>query len=271
MNKYGVEFASQNEIIKNKIINSNKINLDKTKCKIRETILQKYGVTSPAKNEIIKQKIKNTNLQKYGVECSLQNKDVQNKRKQTNLLKYGVEYPSQNQDIKHKVKQTCLDRFGVEYCLQSEDVKNKGKQTCLEKYGYEHYQHNKLASENASKKAYKLKKVITPSGKEIMCQGYEHFALVYLIHCINIEEENIINNRKDVPEIWYNDLDGKQHRHYVDIFIPKENLCIEVKSTWTFKKQSDIIFLKQSAAKELGYNYEIWIYDQKGNCIEQYT
>ena len=30
-------------------------------------------------------------------------------------------------------------------------------------------------------------------------------------------------------------------------------------------------FFILSTAKELGYNYEIWIYDQKGNCIEQYT
>lgn len=74
-----------------------------------------------------------------------------------------------------------------------------------------------------------------------------------------------------MPEIWYNDLNGKKHRHYVDIFIPTENLCIEVKSTWTFKKQYDIIFLKQKASKDLGYNYEIWIYDEFGNCVEQYT
>jgi hypothetical protein len=269
--RFGVEFASQNETIKTKIVNSNKLNLEKTKIKIRNTNLKKYGVTCPSKNETIKQKMKNTNLQKYGFECSLQNKDVQNKGKQTNLLKYGVEYPSQNKDVKNRVKETCLERFGVEYSLQSEYVKNKGKQTNLQKYGYEHYQHNKIASENASKNAYKLKKFITPSGKEIICQGYEPFALEYLIHCINTEEENIITNRKDVPDIWYNDLDGKKHRHYVDIFIPTENLCIEVKSSWTFKKKQDIIFLKQSAGKELGYNYEIWIYDEFGNCIEQYT
>ena len=28
------------------------------------------------------------------------------------------------------------------------------------------------------------------------------------------------------------------------------------------------IFIKQNAAKELGYNYEIWVYDVKGNKIE---
>ena len=84
-----------------------------------------------------------------------------------------------------------------------EEVKNRGKQTSLQKYGYEHYQHNKIAAEKASKQAYKLKKFIAPSGKEIMCQGYEPFALDYLLNCLNIAEKDIVSNRKDVPDIWY--------------------------------------------------------------------
>ncbi len=48
---------------------------------------------------------------------------------------------------------------------------------------------------------------------------------------------------------------GKNHRHYVDIFIPTQNRCIEVKSTWTAKLNEHNIYLKQNAAKELGYKY----------------
>ena len=33
------------------------------------------------------------------------------------------------------------------------------------------------------------------------------------------------------------------------------------------EKQKKIVFLKQTAAKQLGYLYEIWIYDNKGNKI----
>jgi hypothetical protein len=43
-----------------------------------------------------------------------------------------------------------------------------------------------------------------------------------------------------------------------------------VKSTWTFKKQKEIVFLKQKAAKELGYLYEIWVYNNKGYKVEIY-
>ena len=28
--------------------------------------------------------------------------------------------------------------------------------------------------------------------------------------------------------------------------------------------------VKQNAAKELGYNYEIWVYDKNGNKVETY-
>jgi len=34
--------------------------------------------------------------------------------------------------------------------------------------------------------------------------------------------------------------------------------------------QKETIFLKQNAAKEVGYLYEIWVYDNKGNKVEIY-
>jgi hypothetical protein len=120
--------------------------------------------------------------------------------------------------------------------------------------------------EKLSNKCYKQKIYIYPSGKEIKCQGYEPFALGELIK--NINEDNILTGSKNVPTIWYYDINGKKHRHYVDIFIPSQKKCIEVKSTWTIKKSN--IFEKQNAAKQLGYEYEIWVYDNKGNRVETY-
>ena len=69
----------------------------------------------------------------------------------------------------------------------------------------------------------------------------------------NISENDILNCRTEVPTIWYITEDGIKHRHYVDIFIPIENRCIEVKSEWYFNQSKDIIFKKQNAAKNLGY------------------
>lgn len=109
-----------------------------------------------------------------------------------------------------------------------------------------------------------------PSGKIKKIQGYENFALNKLLND-NICEDDIITDPKNVPKIWYTDLTDKKRRHFVDIYVSSLNKCIEVKSTWTFKSNIDIVFFKQRAAKELGYLYEIWIYDNKGNIIQIYN
>ena len=114
---------------------------------------------------------------------------------------------------------------------------------------------------NAHQKHYTL-----PSGKIIQVQGYEPYALDELVHTFN--EDEIKTGSGSVPEIWYDDDEGLKHRHFVDIFIPSQNKCIEIKSTWTAEKKKDNIFKKQQAGKQLGYNYEIWIYNSKGEKVE---
>jgi hypothetical protein len=119
-------------------------------------------------------------------------------------------------------------------------------------------------ADKASKNAYKKKYYTYPSGKTIECQGYEPFAFADLLK-EGLTEEQIINGVKNVPPIPYEDETNKHHVHYPDIYIPNENRLIEVKSTWTAKKKQDNIYLKQQYAVKLGYKYEIWIYDGKGN------
>jgi len=229
--KYGVEYAAQNEMCMNKM---------------KATILKRYGVEHANQSEEVKQKIKNTNLEKYGCEYGLQNEEVKEKRRMSNLEKYGYENPLQREEIKEKCKITCLKKYGVEYVSQNQEIYEK-----------------------QTKNSYYLKDYTFPSGKIIKVQGYENYALNELVK-ENIDESNIITGSKNVPEIWYTDNIGKKHRHFVDIYIPSQNKCIEVKSTWTFKKQKDIVLLKQQAAKKLNYLYEIWIYDNKGDKVDFY-
>ena len=163
--------------------------------------------------------------------------------KTTNLIKYNHFYPSQNEAIKNKIKETNLKNWGTENSSQNEEIKNKKKENCLKKYGVEHHTQNEDIMDKTCKNAYKLKKYIFPSNKIIDIQGYENFALDELIINEKIDESDIITGCKNVPVIWYNDETGKKHRHYVDIFIPSQNRCIEVKSTWTYTKQIDIVLL----------------------------
>jgi hypothetical protein len=169
-------------------------------------------------------------------------------RKYTNIKTIGCENYFQLNDIKEKIKQTNLTKYGVEYCIQNIEIAKKT-----------------LAS------GVRFKDYVFPSGRIEKIQGYEHFALDDLINIKLVNENDIVVGCQNVPIIWYKTDDGIQHRHYVDIFIPTQNLCIEVKSTWTIKFTKSNIFLKQNAAKELGYKYEIWVYNKKGgniNCYE---
>jgi hypothetical protein len=212
-------------------------------------------------------KARKTMILKYGVENISQLEEIKNKKKETTLKNYGVEHNSQCQVIKDKKIATCLKNNGVNYPQQLISIRNKSKQTTMNNYGVEHPTQDPEIAEKSLKNCYKPKSFVFPSGKKITCQGYEPFALQELID-INLHEDDIITGCKNVPTIWYNDEKGKKHRHFVDIFIPSENKCIEVKSSWTIQSTNSNIFEKQTTAKELGYKYEIWVYDKNGNKLD---
>ena len=277
--KYGVEHAMQNEEIKNKVKQTNLetygfeygLQNEEVKEKRINTNMERYGVEHNLQRKEIKDKIKETNLEKYGVECPFQNQEIKDKIKEANLEKYGVEHVTQTENMKEKTKQTNLERYGVEFNLQRPEIIEKIKKTNLERYGVEFVTQNEDIMDKMTKSGYKSKEYKFPSGNIIKIQGYEHYALDELINIEKTIETDIITGCKNVPTVWYIDVSSKKRRHFVDIFIPSQNRCIEVKSTWTAKKNEETIFLKQKAAKELGYLYEIWIYNNKGNKIEFYN
>jgi len=279
LERYGVEHASQNEEVKGRIRQTN-LNTygveyglqDKSvKEKRRVSNLEKYGVENPLQRQEIKDKIKETNLEKYGVEYVSQCQEFKDKCKKNNLEKYGVEHFTQTDIMKDKTKISNLEKYGKEFYSQTHECKEKAKQTCLKKYGVEHALQCQEIYEKQNKNSYYLKEYLLPSGIKIKIQGYEHFALDELFKKENMVESDVITGSKNVPIIWYNDETGKKHRHYVDIYIKSKNKCIEIKSTWTLKKQKEVVFLKLNAAKELGYIYEIWVYDNKGNKVDFYN
>ena len=297
LEKYGCENSAGSVIIQDKI---KKTNLEKYGCeysvgsviiqdKIKQINLEKYGCEKSFSSVIIQNKIKKTNLEKYGCENSLDSFMIQNKIKKTNLEKYGYENPFGSVIIQEKLKKINLEKYGCENSLDSVIIQNKIKKTNLEKYGYEnpfgsviiqekikktnlekygveHISQNPEIAEKASKNSYRVKEYKLPSNKIIKIQGYEPFAWNELLKIF--DENQIKTGNKEVPEIWYEDKNNKKHRHFVDIFIPTINKCIEIKSTWTLKKNYEEVILKQESAKKLGYLYEIWVYDKKGKKVE---
>ena len=293
MERYGVEFASQStefrENVKNTLIEKYGVehisHAEHFKEQRKQTCLQKYGVEHPTQVSEIKEKTKNTcltrygvehvsqvntfkekikqtNLNRYGVEHSLQSPEIKEKMKNTILKRFGTEYASQSTEVKQKVKQTFIKKYGVEHPMQVPEIREKIKQTNLKRYGVEYPSQLKEIMEKTQKNAKKYKEYTMPSGVIRKVQGYESFALNELVKIYS--EDDIKTDRKDIPRITYV-INDKNKYYFPDIYIKSENKIIEVKSTWTYSCKEDNIQEKSNATKSAGYNYEIWIYDKKGN------
>jgi hypothetical protein len=251
-NKYGTENMWEVPEIKEKKI---------------ATCLKKYGVKNVAQNKEVITKLKNTQNANYIKKHNKLPPSLIDK-KQVFLEKYGKKDHRSSDYMKNKIKQTVLERYGVDHISKSKEIQEVKRQNSMNKYGVEFPIQHPEFSEKACKNNYKIKEYTLPSGKILKVQGYEPYALNDIIHKEQIKEDDIMTGCKNVPVIWYNDLQGVKHRHFVDIFIPSQNRCLEVKSSWTIQLKN--VFLKQKAAKELGYNYEIWVYDEKGCIIEKH-
>lgn len=142
-----------------------------------------------------------------------------------------------------KIRQSLKTQYGVEYSLQVPEINDK-----------------------ATFKGLKYKQFIGPSGKIYNCQGYEHHALELLF--IEYTDSDVITAKNEVPEIWWIDGDGHQHRYYVDIYIPKEKRMIEVKSDYRYKEDKDKLEFVWRTCVEQGYNYEVWIFNKHHEIID---
>jgi len=236
----GVLYPMQSEEIRNKSI---------------KTFIEKYGVAHSSHVLQIQENKKTTNVQRYGVEYPSQNDEVKQKIKDTNQLRYGVNAPAQNPKIIEKTKITCMKIYGVENAAQSDQVKEKSKATCLERYGVEYVSQNPIITEKQNKPKYKV--YTSKNNITRKYQGYENIALDILLE--QYEENEIISDRFSIPTITY----SNNKVYFPDIYIPKDNLIIEVKSEWTYKKALEKNEQKKSACLSLGYNFEFWICSSK--------
>jgi len=82
----------------------------------------------------VKQKIKNSLIEKYGVDHSSKIEGMGEKRKEVFQERYGVDNPSQLESIKERKRETCLKNYGTEYPLQNKEIYEKSKKTVQLKY-----------------------------------------------------------------------------------------------------------------------------------------
>lgn len=257
MSNYGVANPSQSNIVKDK------------KC---QTSMERYGVMHTTQSDVKKEKTKQTNLERYGVEYTLQVAEIREQGNATKLEKYGDE----NFNNRDKAKVTNLEKYGYPHQMTCERVKSKARATNLRRYGNEHFiktlclpdifmelygVENPMQCPEIAKKCfesgYQSKDYIFPSGKTVKVQGYEGLALDVLLE--TYDEADIKTDTFDIPTIDYIGHDNKPHKYYPDIYIPKDNLLIEVKSTYTYKADLGKNLLKEQASKDTGYAFKFMI------------
>jgi hypothetical protein len=275
--KYGVEYAAKSTEVKEKI---KKRNLERygvawpgqrydVQQKIQAHFIQKYGTRCPINHPEIQEKIKRECFDKYGVEYHAKRDDVRAKRKKTTYDKYGVEstlslpefHSHGNPFIKRKIEKTMTSRYGVTHAIQSPLLKSKMDTTNLLRYGSIYPTQNAEIAQKALHNSMKSKSFQLPSGKMVKIQGYEDIVLEKLLR--KYDENDILIQRTEMPELWYIDDNGKYHRYFPDFYIPSKNLVIEVKSIYTYKQDTITYHKKRKACLYAGFCFENYMYKSR--------
>jgi hypothetical protein len=228
---------------------------------LERTNLEKYGFINASSNEETKLKIASTNLLKYGNKCSLINEDSQRKSKDSCKSKYGVDHPSKTAEFRSNLSQRMLKQ-GIE-------IAEKSRITRLKNYGANHHMQNAEYYEKVQHKMMTPKIYTMPSGKTVFVQGYENNVIDILLNQ-GYSENDIVLGKREMPQLIFQ-WDGKDRRYYPDIYLPKKNLIIEVKSTWTYNgidRGLELLKQKQNCVLRQNLDFMIFLYrDKKWNII----
>jgi len=231
-----------------------------------ETYMTNYGVTSsshletnlfkknnPMKNSSTVEKVKKTCLEKYGVDNPSKFTDIVKKIKEKANRPIG-----EQKEINQKRENTCLEKYGVSHISRVDEIKQKTKKYYLTNFGVEHNSQVSSIFEKKTKNGFSAKNYTFPSGKVVRIRGYEWKALDELLKIY--DESEIEVKTTLIPKIKYTWEDESVHYYYPDIFIKKENLLIEVKSTYTMRKDFVKNIRKAVATKQLGYGFRFMVY-----------
>jgi hypothetical protein len=255
--------------------------------KTREaTVLKKHGVTNVSKTKAVKDQLRVTtkatakarkittvknNLENYGVKSTNSLQSVKDTKKATFQRKYGVDHqlkiPSVAAAVSKKNTDNAEERLALAKITKDEiygdeNYNNRPKyiKTCIERFGVENPSQDAVIHNKKLNSQYRKKQFIFPSGRQANVMGYEPLALTELLKVYH--ENDIIVETTLIPKIKYAGIDGKNHYYFPDIYIPKENLLIEVKSEYTYS--SRVAWLHTNLAKrqgsiDAGYNFKFMI------------
>jgi hypothetical protein len=197
---------------------------------------------------MVKVKIKNTCQEKYGTDSFFSSIEFKEKSDATLLEKYGTTNLMLVPEIKSKVEDTNLQRYNSKYGFGSSIIQEKIKNTNIDRYGTTSHNVDIVVLENlksftwlqqelSSKPVFQIAQELKCSesyinkwarihnlSNRVAKYSEEVEVSSYLTDCCGLKSEDLILNSFDVIGTG----SGKLGRRQIDIFIPKNNLAIEI-------------------------------------------
>lgn len=234
-----------------------------------QTNRERYGNAGAMSSEVMERR-ESTVQERYGVANVFQAEEVQDRIRETLQTVYGVAHHMQRADYKilmsEKAKEsdpqrraTMVARYGVEFAMQGEQGRAAYRATCLSRFGATHSRKNSAFFRTIKKGMFGFKPYTLPSGRVLHLQGYEGLVLTELLATYPESAFDF----DTLPAVPYVDPQGRERVYHPDIFIPGENLIIEVKSWWTLKENYELNRAKQLACIAAGYRYQFHIKDPR--------
>lgn len=109
----------------------------KSRSKVEQTNLQRYGSASPAGSEQVRAKMQQTTHSRYGVDNASQSEQIKQSKRETSLKNYGTAHPLQNAEQRAVRDATVRQKYGVENISQAEHIKQSKREKSLARYGVE--------------------------------------------------------------------------------------------------------------------------------------
>lgn len=199
------------------------------KNKRTETVNERYGGYTFQSPEL-SSKVRQTMVERYGIFHSFQNEKSKEKAINTWIKKYGVDNPYKSEEIKEKIRMTLFKKYGVDNgChINSEERINNTVKTKIER-GWiipdeflNDYQKYRKEVRNLTEKTYKkYKDIINPNNLKRVTNGNIGFQLDHKYSIIegflNGVEPAIISNQNNLQMLECNKNRNKSKKCSIEL------------------------------------------------------
>ena len=178
--------------------------------------------------------------------------------------KYGVVHGT----IRLLLKRNNISTRTCKETQSSQYMKNYLRDINLKKYGVVSTMQLPEVFEKAQKSMFKHKTVNINEKEFTQLQGYEETGINYLLeHIDNITVDDILAGKECRNINIKYTHNGKYRVYFPDIYVPKLNMLVEIKSDYIFNLDIERNMSKHNACKSQGFNHIILVFDNKKKFV----